>query len=260
MAESALAELIARIGAQRGAAVFIDDAELSGWPTEEVAALKSQGLLTKARPAASAICPGCEQSCAMPVHTIGRAGAAASAFIVCDKRSDINRVSVSASHLARWRCDADAMRAFIADRVGIRLSHRPDHGGSLEVGMARGAKRSQMLSLRVDQDVAVVAGSNAVPLVELIGFKDGAYSIDGDMVRDLVDSATTADPRYTPSNVRRAARKLDTQARYERWQRAYRDLKRRRPHMSDVWYSQQLSKLPVGAGKDAETIRKHLKG
>ena len=79
------------------------------------------------------------------------------------------------------------------------------------------------------------------------------------MIRQLVDSATTADPRYTPSNARREARKLDTQAMYEAWRKAYRYLKKKRHNMTDVWYSQQIAKQGVAANRNAETIRRHMK-
>jgi len=95
-------------------------------------------------------------------------------------------------------------------------------------------------------------------LSELVRFHDGGYSIDDVMIRGLVDSATTADPRYTPSNARREARKLDTRALYDSWRREYRLLKRSRPNMSDVWYAQQIAKRDCGGGRTAETIRKHL--
>ena len=49
------------------------------------------------------------------------------------------------------------------------------------------------------------------------------------MIRRLVDAATTADNRYTPSNARREARKLDTQAMYESWQKEYRELQTKTP-------------------------------
>ena len=75
----------------------------------------------------------------------------------------------------------------------------------------------------------------------------------------LVDAATTADPRYTPSTTRREAHTLDTQARYARWQKAYRALKQRRPRMSNVWYARQIAKQAVAAGCHADTIRKHMK-
>ena len=53
--------------------------------------------------------------------------------------------------------------------------------------------------------------------------------LDTAAIRHLVDAATTADPRYTPSTTRREAHTLDTQARYGRWQTAYRALKQRPP-------------------------------
>ncbi|MFI5398585.1 MAG: hypothetical protein ACHQ9S_23895 [Candidatus Binatia bacterium] len=258
--EAALIELLARAGAAQGGAVLVSGEELSRWPAAAVAAMKSQKLLTKARPAASVVCPGCERECVMPVHTVPVGPRGPSTFIVCDKRSDINRVPVSAEGQKQWRCNADAVCGFVARSLGLRRSDQhPADAGLLNIGIARGDKRSQMLGLRADGDLALVVANNATPLAELVGYRDGEYSVDGAMVRQLVDSATTADPRYTPSNARREARKLDTQATYERWQKAYRDLKRRRRNMSDVWYAQQIAKQNIAARRSADTIRKHMK-
>lgn len=71
--------------------MLVSAEELGQWPAAAAAALKPQGLLAKARPAASAICPGCERECTMPVHPIPAGPLAPTSFIVCDKRSDINR-------------------------------------------------------------------------------------------------------------------------------------------------------------------------
>ena len=98
---AALIELLARVGACNGAAVLVSAEELSQWPAAAVAAMKSQKLLAKARPAASVICPGCERECIDAGHTVP-AGPRGS-FIVCDKREDINRVPVSAARLMQWR-------------------------------------------------------------------------------------------------------------------------------------------------------------
>ena len=127
--QAALIELLARVGARNGAAALVSDEELSKWPATAVAAMKSQRLLAKARPASSAICPGCERACVMPVHTLLRASGTAASFIVCDKRSDINRVPVSATRLRQWRCDADAVCGFIAASLGLRRSdqHPANH-------------------------------------------------------------------------------------------------------------------------------------
>ena len=58
----------------------------------------------------------------------------------------------------------------------------------------------------------------------------------------------------------REARTLDSQARYARWQQAYRALKQRRPQMSNVWYARQIAKQTVAAGCQADTIRRHMTG
>ena len=120
-------------------------------------------------------------------------------------------------------------------------------------------KRSQMLCLRADGNFALVVDNNAVPLTDSVDFRDGTFSVDTAMFRQLVDTAITSDTRYTPSKARREARKLDTRGVYESWKKAYRDLKKQRSNRSDVWYAQQIAKMDVAAGRNAETIRKHMK-
>jgi hypothetical protein len=78
------------------------------------------------------------------------------------------------------------------------------------------------------------------------------------IVQQQMDQAAAGNNRYTPSNARREARKLDTQAIHESWRKEYRKLKKGRPGMSDVWYSQQIAKLAVADSRSAETIRKHM--
>ena len=257
--QDALIELLGRVGAGQGAAVLIDENELSQWPSAAVAALKSQRLIAKTRPASSAICPGCERACVMPVLTLPNTTRAPAAFIVCDKRSDINRVPVSVDRLTQWQCSADAVAGFVADELGLRRSdQRPATGDLLNIGTAAGNKRSQMLCLRANGELALVTGSNSLPLADVIGFRDGAYSIDADTIRKLVDAATTADSRYTPSTAKRESRKLDTQAIYAQWQKEYKTLRKKRQGMSDVWYAKQIEKMPVAKGRSFATIKKNM--
>ncbi len=117
-----------------------------------------------------------------------------------------------------------------------------------------------MLGLRPHGDVTLVVADTAVALADLIDFDRGAYILDTAAIRHVVDAATTADPHYTPSTMRREAHTRDTQARYARWQKAYRALKQRRSHMSDVWYARQIAGQAVAAGCHASTIRKHMTG
>ena len=258
--QAALVELLARVGASQDAAVLLSHQELNHWPEAAVAALKAQRLLTKAKPAASAICLGCERDCVMPVQTRIHPSRGAVSFIDCDKRSDVSRVPVPVDRLEQWRCTADAVCSFVAASLGLRQSdkRRPASADFLEIGMATGDKRSQMLCLQTGGELMLAAGGNVMPLADLIAYRTGAYSLDSARVGKLVDAATTADNRYTPSNAKREARKVDTQAMYKDWQKAYRDLVKKRPNMPETWYATQIAKLPVAKGRSAGTIKKNM--
>ena len=258
--ENTLIELLGRVGASQSIAVLVNNDELSRWPSAAVAAMKAQKLMTKARLATSTICPGCERECVMPVHTLPATAGPSASFIVCDKRSDTNRVQVSSESLIQWRCSANAVCGFVATSLGLRrCDKQPTSDGLWEIGIATGDKRSQMLCLQAGAELTLIAGNNKLPLAELIGFHEGSYLLDSAMIHRLVDAATTADPRYTPTNIKREASKLDTQAMYALWRKEYRKMKRVNPNRSDVWCSRQIAKRDIANGKDAETIRKNMK-
>lgn len=107
----ALLELLERVGASQNAAALVSEDELSRWPAEAVRELKAKKLLQRARPAVSVVCPGCEQECVMTVHTPIAGAGAATSFVVCDKRDDINRVAISAEGLRQWRALAASIAA-----------------------------------------------------------------------------------------------------------------------------------------------------
>jgi hypothetical protein len=259
-AADALVELFNRIGASRGMAFLVNAEELRRWPNEAVAAMSFQKLIVKAGLACSAICPGCELQCVMPAHNLASKTGVSSSFILCDKRDDTNRVFVSPESLIQFQCSPDLISGFVATSLGMKLpSKRKGNSEKWEIGMALGDKRSQMLCLGVDGALNLIAGNNQIPLAELVEFQEGRYVVDDVMIRRLVDASTTADDRYTASNVKREARKLETQAKYERWKKAYREWQKKRPGMPDTWYSQQIAKKEVGKGCDSETIRKHMK-
>lgn len=258
--QAALAELLARVGASQEAAALLSGHELSQWPDAAVAAMKAQRLLTRAHPAISAVCPGCERDCVMPVLTRIHPLRGAITFIDCDKRSDVSRVPVPVERLERWRCTTDAVCGFVAAALGLRRSDKrhPASADVLEIGVATGNKRSQMLCLQADAELMLVAGGNKVPLAGLVAYRTGTYSLDSARVRQLVDAATTADNRYTPSNAKREARKVNTQAMYKDWQKAYRALLKKTPNMPETWYATRIARLPVAKGRSAGTIKKNM--
>ena len=60
---------------------------------------------------------------------------------------------------------------------GLATSGKTD-AGLWELGLVTGKKRSQMVCLRADEALELVAGQNAVPLAELVRFGADGYSVD----------------------------------------------------------------------------------
>jgi len=261
--DSPLQIVLERVGSAdpvKGAFFFWD--EVNSWPEDMLALLKENGLLKQAQRMNTIMCDGCEESCNMPVVIYpAQDNRPARAFVECDKRDDIGRVRVNVDRITQWRCTIDAVCGFIASSLVLRRSDNKIAVADLwEIGLAKGLKRSQMLCLQASGALVLVAGGNTLPLIDLIEYRDGAYSLDRFLVRQLVDAATTADNRYTPSNAKREVRKQDTQDRYKAWQKEYRRLIKISPNYSDVWYSQQIAKNKTMAnGRSADTIKKHMK-
>ena len=147
--QDVLAELLGRVGAGQGAGVLINENELSQWPS----------VAAKTRPASSVICPGCERECVMPVQIVpSTTPAPPAAFIVCDKRSDINRVAVSADFLTQWQCSADAVAGFVADDLGLGFVISELIGAGLAVAVNGFLGASPGVSHSVDASSAGHAG------------------------------------------------------------------------------------------------------
>lgn len=197
--KAALIELLERVGASQGNAVLVNDEELTQWPMAAVAAMKTQGLLAKTKPASSVICPGCERDCVMPVHIIpAKENFPTRAFISCDKRSDISRVPVSFEKLNQWQCTTDFVCNFIATCLELRRSNKQTARNDLwNIGIVTDGKRSQMLCLQTNGELILVAGNNEIPLIELINYHNGSYSLENALIRQLMDAETTINIAHT---------------------------------------------------------------
>lgn len=186
--QGALIELLGRVGATQGAAVLVNDDELSLWPGVAVAAMKSQRLLAKARPASSAICPGCERDCVMPVHTPLDTHPPAS-FIVCDKRGDINRVAVPIGKLEQWQITGGLIADALARLLGLSQSAtQAADGGQWHIGVLKGKKHNSPVALLAGDDLTLSFAGHAVPLVDVLGIEKNTLALDKTALIRLVDN------------------------------------------------------------------------
>jgi hypothetical protein len=182
----ALEALLARLAASYGGAAFFDLAELRAWPKAAVSTLKKCKLLTEAAPANSVTCNGCEQQCHMPVEIIGGTSRSA-AFVVCDKRDDINRVDVPLERLDRWQASGEAVAAFLALTLGITRSLGvATQGRRWDVGVLRGKHAAHLVLTNTDVLTLELAG-HAVPLVEVLSLRGRRLELRRETLIDCVD-------------------------------------------------------------------------
>jgi hypothetical protein len=184
----AVLELLTRVGASNGAAVLVSEAELSHWPASAIQAMKSQKLLVKASPASSAVCPGCEQECVMPVHTLPAGSRSAASFIVCDKRDDINRVAVPNKRLEQWQCSIGAFADLIAAFLSLRCPCSDGtSSGRREIGIFKGAKHSSHLVLVADGALTLKLAGHSLALADILTLENDGFKLDKRTLTRLVD-------------------------------------------------------------------------
>lgn len=191
-ADMVLIELLECIAASKGAAAFINTLEINQWPSDLVTAIKFHRILEKASPAKSAICPGCERSCIMPVNTLTNQSNITTAFIVCDKRSDINRVSISLDHIDQWQASGYLLAKLIAKLLDLPIPVNSLNTTGWEIGIMRGSQHSSYLTLTDDIKLLIQSTGNQFSLIELIKFVNGAFKIDKNKIIRAIDKPATS--------------------------------------------------------------------
>lgn len=190
--QAALDELLARLAASRGGAVYLDAQELEGWPTDLLHALKASKLLGKASPATSTVCPGCERACAMSVEVLSGHDGAVAAFVVCDKRSDINRVEVQVGVLARWKATGESLANALA--ALLQIGQRPQHAdtpGRWHLGALIGKHHKDRLVLHAgDAGLTLAVAGHAVAISDLLSIAPRGLQLDRAHLVRLVDQPT----------------------------------------------------------------------
>jgi hypothetical protein len=220
-AEDAVAELLARIGAAGGAAVEVTAAELDRWPQGAVSAFKAGRLLMPAKPGDTAICPGCERACAMPIHWAARGASWPAPFVVCDKRDDISRVPLDGGLVERWRSGevtlADALATLLARAESAAV---PQGAEGRRLGVVAGGGGRRAVHLRVENRRCILAVAGHRVDVELVlVVSGGRLALDTrPLARCAANPAIGATNAETPQmrTARLAARKAELLSQGER--------------------------------------------
>ena len=164
-------------------------------------------LIAKARPASSVICPGCERECVMPVHTLPTTTRSPESFIVCDKRSDINRVAVPISRLEQWQTTYDLIADVLARLLGLsRSASTAAEGNQWHIGVLKGKKHKSRVTLLADDGLNLSLAGHTVPIIEVLAINENVLTLDkGELIR-LVDKPAGNAETETPEQRRERLR------------------------------------------------------
>lgn len=186
--EDAFIELLDRVTALQGALARFSVDELRQWPREALEAMKAHKLITRARPASSVVCPGCEEECVMPVHTIPVASGGPAPFIVCDRRDDISRVPVPVARIEQWQASGDSVAELLASLLGLqRPGMGSSTGGRWDIGVFRGKKHASHLVLLADDKLTLTLAGHSIAVSEVLTINGGGFKADARRLSRLVD-------------------------------------------------------------------------
>lgn len=256
-----LQELIQRLGS--GGDTVLTWEQVREWPKGAIEIFQKAGWIAPIVAASTVECSGCEENCFKPVHVLpARNGQPARAYVACDAPADMGRVKIPISRLRQWQITEGQVALWLSGALGLKGKPVRNQGsGVFTLGNLQGKKRLGTVEFETGASVSLKVSGHTRPLSEVVDFEGDHPNIDQAAILDMVNLLPVSESadRYRSSTARRDARKLGTQAMHERWQKAYRALKRKHRDKSDVWCSLQIAKTDNPEGRSAETIRKHMK-
>jgi len=242
-----LTEVLNRIAQTHNNTAVFTTKELNQYPEAAISALTSQKLLTQGTPTMDAQCPGCEEQCTRPVHKHTHpVTGQPSVFVVCDLRTDTHYVPIDNDQLIQWVCNANSVCAFIAKGLGIRFSRKKANTSKLwEIGYLSKDKKGQILKLKAENELHLIAGDRQIPLTDTIDYEDAGFFLDPNAIYPLLNSKPVT--KHDINNIKK-------QKRDQSWKKEYKKLKRKYPNLPDTEIARMIAKMPIAQGKTAGTI------
>jgi hypothetical protein len=247
-----LIEVLNRIAQTHNNTAVFTTQELNQYPEAAISALTSQKLLTQATPTVDAQCPGCEEQCTRPVHKRTHpVTGQPSVFVVCDLRTDTHYVPIDNDQLIQWVCNANSVCAFIAKGLGIRFIRKKANTSKLwEIGYLSKDKKGQILKLKAENELHLIAGDRQIPLADTIDYEDAAFFLDPNSIYPLINSKPVT--KHDINN-------LKTQEMYKTWQKEYKKLQRKHPNLHDTEIARRIAKMDIAKDRSERTIRGNMK-
>ncbi len=207
--QDVLLELVQRLGSGRDTTIAWE--QVREWPKGAIEVFQEAGWLKPSVAASAVECPGCEQNCFMPVHVLSSQNLQpARAYVACDKRDDIGRVTISMPRLRQWQITESQVARWLSESLGLK--GKPDQdktSGVFALGSFQGKKRLGALEFEIAESACLKSSGHSLPLLQIVSVKRNQLSIDRGAVVDLVDLPPALESKGgdEPSTARSKARR-----------------------------------------------------
>lgn len=109
-----LHSIFKRLDLRDQGALTVTADEIPYWPSNGLEFLVKWGMLAEAKYRTCIECDGCEEMCPMPVVVIPKSDPKGEqAFVICDKRDDIDIVPIEFDRLRQWKIDPDRIASLL---------------------------------------------------------------------------------------------------------------------------------------------------
>ena len=115
-----LKTILASVDSPLSRSLTFDD--VVAWPESAVALLERSGILKRGGVPQTVVCDGCEEGCIEDVEWWCAEDDILSAYVICERRSDIGRVKVRPERLATWEVSCGGLADVIARELGGRAN------------------------------------------------------------------------------------------------------------------------------------------
>jgi hypothetical protein len=251
--------IVQKLRVSEDSRILLSSEVLSNEPDELVMAMKKQQLIKRSQSVSNVTCKGCEQACFMPIYT-QIVGKDSESFIVCDERSDINRVAVDRIQMQQWKLTGMQVARLFAQLMGFseHLKLNSDTN-RIRLGMLKSKKGRRCLSLNV-KSIELELNTYSIPVEDVLYLEKGSFAIDIEAINQVANKKPqAASSKCYPSPQKQMISKAKTSDRYQQWKDEYKLLKLNYKDKNDTWIANKISKMPIAAGRSAETIRKNMK-
>ena len=259
--QNVITSLLNRLGHGRQGDTLSQE-EIQHWPAPALILLLEEKLITPTALAQAITCPGCPENCFKPVKSFTvKLGDPPHYFIACDETDYMGKIAIRTEQLQQWQINDKLLATWLLNKLQLRtIANPPKSIGELVIGSILNDHFHCHIGLSTVEALSLKVNQLKIPLIDVLFVEDNQLIIDTAAIKSLAKQSLSVTPKeYKHSVVKRETRKLETEAMYANWQKAYRELKRKHPKMNDTWMSKQIAKIDIAQNRDSETIRKKMK-